>query len=193
MQPTNSVLLAGLADPANAAVWSEFDGRFRPLLVAFAERLRFGSSDADELAQRVLVRFAEEYRAGRYERGRGRLRSWLFGIARMCAAEQRREQARFRAARGESALDALPDDTDAEPFFEQEWRRAMVRAAFAELRSATRSDERTVRVVELLALEQRPVEEVAATLGMSVGAVYTAKHRGLARLRTILERLEDEA
>jgi RNA polymerase sigma-70 factor (ECF subfamily) len=189
---TNSVLLAGLADPGNAAVWTEFDARYRPVIVAFAARLGLQPADGDELAQSALVRFAEEYRAGRYDRERGRLRSWIFGIARHCAAELRRERARLGGMRGESALGELVGDSEAERCFDEEWRRALLRHAFAELRAGTKTDESTVRVVEMLALEQRPVAEVAAALHMTSGAVYTAKHRALASLREILDQLETD-
>ncbi len=189
---TNSVLLAGLADPGNHAIWNEFDARYRPVIIAFAARLGFQPADADELAQAALVRFAEEYRAGRYDRERGRLRSWIFGIARNCASEVRRDRARFDAMRGESALGEMAGDADLERFFAEEWQRALLRQAFAELRSSTKTDEPTIRVLELLALEERPVAEVAAELGMTKGAVYTAKHRALASLREILARLETD-
>jgi RNA polymerase sigma factor (sigma-70 family) len=189
---TSSVLLAGLSDPANHAVWGEFDGRYRPVIVAFATRLGFQPADADELGQAALVRFAEEYRAGKYERERGRLRAWIFGIARHCANEARRDRARFADARGESVLSRLEGDDELERCFDEEWRRALLRHAFAEVRATTKLDAQTIRVLELLALEERPVAEVAAALGMTSGAVYTAKHRALASLKQVLAAFEQD-
>ena len=71
-----------------------------------------------------------------------------------------------------------------------EWRAALLRHAFVELRSSTRSDEKTLRALELLALGGKSAPEVASELGMPVAAVHLAKHRGLKRLRAILETLE---
>lgn len=189
---TNSVLLAGLADPANHAIWSEFDARYRPVIVAFGARLGLAPADADELGQAALVRFVEQYRAGRYDRERGRLRSWIFGIAQRCADEMRRERGRLLAQRGESAFDEIAGDAEIERRFDEEWHRALLLHAFAELRATTKTDESTIRVLELLALEQQPVAEVARRLGMTSGAVYTAKHRALSSLREIVARLETE-
>src|SRR5882672_6361039 len=97
---TTTLLLAGLTDPANREIWREFDDRYRPVLQAFARRLGLADEDADEIAQDVLARFVERYRAGEYDRERGRLRSWIFGIARTRVADWRRSRARRREERG---------------------------------------------------------------------------------------------
>jgi len=189
---TNTVLLASLADPANEAIWREFDARYRPVLVAFARRLRLAPADAEEVAQETLVRFVEEYRAGRYARERGRLRSWIFGIARTRAADLERERKRRREARGESALADVATEAELERLFDEEWSRALVRAALAELRRGTRTDERSIRALEMLALEGRSVPDVEAELQMTRDAVYAAKYRALQNLREIVARFEQD-
>lgn len=187
---TNTVLLEQLADPTNQRVWEEFDGRYRPVIAAFARRLGLSYEDADEVAQETMARFAEDYRAGKYQRDRGRLRSWIFGIARLRALDAKRVRARRREDRGESALEQQLDDASITAVFEAEWRAALVRQAFTELRATSKSDPKTLRAVELLALGGKSAGEVAAELGMPVSAVHLAKHRALKRLRTILEELE---
>jgi RNA polymerase sigma-70 factor, ECF subfamily len=187
---TNTVLLAGLCDPQNQEVWREFDERYRPVVVAFARRLQLSHADAEEVAQETLVRFVEEYRAGRYERGRGRLRSWVFGMARARAADFKRRALRRREERGESALEEVASDVELEGLFEEEWHRALLRDALAELRNGTRTDPQSIRALEMLALEQKPAAEIAAALGMTPNAVYAAKHRALVHLREILARFE---
>jgi len=72
----------GPADPEKDAIWREFPGRYQPVLVAFARRFGLTHDQAEDAPQGALLRFVEEYRAGRYERSRGRLRSWIFTIAR---------------------------------------------------------------------------------------------------------------
>ena len=123
-------------------------------------------------------------------RDRGRLRSWIFGIARARALDAKRVRARRRVDRGQSALEAMPDEAALDTAFDAEWRAGLVRAAFAELRRSTRLDRKTVRALELLAIEERSAADVAAELDMPVAAVHLAKHRGLKRLRSILASLE---
>ena len=79
---TTTQLLEGLADPANQAVWQVFDARYRPVLLAFARRLDLSAEDAADVAQEALTRFMTALREGRFDRDRGRLRSWMVGIAR---------------------------------------------------------------------------------------------------------------
>jgi len=48
----------------------------------------------------------------------------------------------------------------------------------------------TLRAFQLVALEQRPVAEVAQELGLSENAVTVAKHRVLKRVRELQKMLE---
>jgi|SRR5688572_15706648 len=187
---TNTMLLRELADPSNQRVWEEFDGRYRPVIAAFARRLGLSEEDSDEVAQETMARFAQDYRNGKYDRERGRLRSWIFGIARLRALDAKRVRARRREERGESALEQLPDDQAVTAAFDAEWRAALLRQAFVELRAMTKSDPKTLRALELLAFSEKGAAEVAGELEMDVAAVHLAKHRGLKRLRAILESLE---
>jgi DNA-directed RNA polymerase specialized sigma24 family protein len=47
----------------------------------------------------------------------------------------------------------------------------------------------TLEAFKQVALEERPVAQVAAALGMSAGAVYVSKSRVLRRLREVASRL----
>lgn len=189
---TNTLLLQGLKDVDDLDTWREFDRRYRPVLFGFARRLGLHQEDAAEAAQETLVAFCQEYRAGRYDRDRGRLRSWLFTLARTRAAGIHRQRDRARGLEGISALDDVPDPVRSDEIWEQEWRRAVIQQGLAELRANTRTDPRGLRAFELLCLEEYPAARVAEELGMTSNAVYVAKHRALERLRGILQRLEAE-
>jgi len=189
---TNSILLLGLADPADKVAWGEFDERYRPILVAFARRLGIHAAEAEDVAQETLLRVVEVLRAGAFDHERGRLRTWLFTIARSRVIDGRRWDGRRQGVRGDSGLVELPDEHTLSRCFEEEWQRELLRAAFAELRATTRTDPRTLRAFELLVLEERRAAEVAKALDMQLNAVYVAKHRTLERLRAILERLQEE-
>ena len=76
------------------------------------------------LAQNALLAFAEDYRAGRYDRSRGRLRSWLFGIVhRQLLNHWRRSERRGRVTGLETGvIDQVPERTNAEGENELEQR-----------------------------------------------------------------------
>ena len=189
---TTTALLDGLVDPANDEVWRSFDERYRPILVGFAVRLGLDHADACDVAQETLLRFVREYREGRYDRQRGRLRSWLVSMASSRAATMRRREVSRREARGESAIIDLSDQASMSEAWEQERRRTILKRAFDELRSTSRTDPRTLQAFDLLFTQQMSPASVAAELGMSVHDVYLAKSRVAAKLREIVARLEGE-
>jgi DNA-directed RNA polymerase specialized sigma24 family protein len=121
---TNTRFLEGLKDPSNAPVWEEFDSRYRPILVAVGRRLGLSETDAADAAQDAILRFIREFREGKYERSRGRLRAWMTMMAKSCIAEQWRSRARARIARGESAMADVESGGELDRVWDQEVRRA---------------------------------------------------------------------
>ena len=75
--------------------------------------------------------------------------------------------------------------------FEAEYRRRLFRWAADEVQGEFAPS--TWQAFWLTAVEGRPPADVAAELGLSVGAVYIARSRVLARLRQRIEQLGDEA
>jgi RNA polymerase sigma-70 factor (ECF subfamily) len=187
---TTSLLLTGLRDTDNRAAWEEFDARYRPLIVACARRLGLNADEAADVAQESLLSFVREYREGRYDRQRGRLRAWIIGMARNRVSAAFSARARRRERRGESVLGALPDDAAFEAGWDAERRQLLMRHALAELRETSRTSDRTLRAFELLVFAGRPAADVAAELDMTPHDVYMAKHRVAERLRGIVARLE---
>jgi len=188
---TTTTLLEGLFDTDNKAVWEEFNARYCPIILAVARRLGLSEQDAADVSQETLIRFLQEYRAGKYDRSRGRLRSWIVGIAKYRIADLHRAKARHREWRGESAFGVIPGDDDMGKMWNEECRREILRRAFRELRETTRFDERTIGVFERLCLDQRKPAEVAQETGMSIDAVYKAKQRCMDQLRDIIVRLDE--
>ena len=90
---TSLTLLEGLRTNEDAAAWRRFDERYRPLLIDVSLRLGLGRHDADDAAQRTILSFIKAYQKGQYDPDRGRLRSWLLGIAKNEIAEIHAERA----------------------------------------------------------------------------------------------------
>lgn len=189
---TTTQLLESLKDPSNQGSWSALDERYRPVLAAFARRLGLGEDDAAEVAQLTLSEFAADYRAGRYDRSRGRLSSWMIGIARNRVADRARAMARQRQLRGESALAEVPDESTVTEAWETARQKVVFERALAVLRSETRLNDRTILAFELCALRNTPPESAAAECGMTVAEVYVAKNRAIKKLREIVSQLTRE-
>lgn len=187
---TTTALLQQLHDPGDADAWTEFDARCRPLLVGLGRKLGLRDEDAADAAQETLLRFVREYRAGRYHRERGGLRSWLLGIARHCILDQQRRRAARQERRGQSALDVVCGEEEVSQAWDEGHRRFVLQQAVETLRCGSRLDERTIRAFELIALQGRPADQVARELDMTMNDVYLAKYRSLKRLRALVARLD---
>lgn len=189
---TSTQLVEQLRDPGNAQAWGGFDQRYRPILEGFGRALGLTPDEAAELAQQTLVEFAAAYRAGKYDRGRGRLSSWLIGIARNLACDMHRRRGARRAA-GELALlevpAELPDDAHLTRVWAKQRESAILAEAMAILRDSQRLEAHTMRAFELFVVRGVPAQAVAAECGISVDSVYVIKNRLTARLREIVRDL----
>jgi RNA polymerase sigma-70 factor (ECF subfamily) len=189
IERTTTALLSDLRDPGNQEAWSAFDARCRPILIALGRRLGLAPEDAADAAQETLLRFVREYRAGKYARERGGLRAWLLGIARRCIADAGRAR---RPARGESALENLPDEAEVTRLWDEGYRQWLLERAMERLRASPRLEARTLRAFEMIALERRSPADAADSTGLSLNDVYLAKHRCLKRLRALVARLDGD-
>ncbi len=191
---TNTQFLLGLHDPQNNAAWLEFCARFMPVLLAFGRRLGLREHDAQDAAQEALLAFVEGYRQNRYDRTKGRLRTWLYGIASNKIRDLQRARAREHLVADKSnetaCLEQIPDDASMSELWEAEWQRSLLTACMEAVQREVKPS--SFRVFELLVLQKRPLDEVTAALQMSRDAVLKAKTRVLARMREIRGGLEAE-
>jgi RNA polymerase sigma factor (sigma-70 family) len=197
-QTTTTMLLDSLKDPGNASVWEEFDARYRPILNGFVRKMGLSQEDAADVAQQALTEFVRDYRAGQYQRGKGRLSSWLISIARNRAIDLQRGQGRRREWRGESAFEQLPgsassgslqDSGGDDAVWDAERKQAILALALTKLRENSRTSENTIKAFELVAIRGVPSEAAARECGMSVDDVYVAKNRVTKQLREIVAQL----
>ena len=130
----------------------------------------------------------------RWEPGRGSFRGWLSRIARNLLINfLTRRQFQPRGSGATSIQDLLEAQPDADPsataLFEVEYQRCLFRSAADQVRGEFTPA--TWRAFWQTALEDRPPSEVAAELGISVGAVYVARSRVLARLKRQIAQMDN--
>ena len=130
MEPvTTTMMLDGLREAGNDAVWRAFDERYRPILTGFLKHVGLDAGDAAEIAQETFVEFVAAYRAGRYDRTKGGLRSWMIGIARNKVAAWRRSRGVRREQHGVSAIADLPDEHRLTQIWDAQCRESVLRRA----------------------------------------------------------------
>ena len=195
---TTTLLLQRLRDLDDEA-WNQFAERFGPPITRFARKLALPEHAAEDLAQNALGAFARAYREGRFDRERGRLSAWLFGIAHKEALRLRRDLAR-QPRQGPAGADptgqttffsALPDESRLRDTWDEQWERHALDRCVALARAEF--EPTTFRAFELTAIRDVPPAAVASELGITRNAVYLAKHRVLSRLAELREGFESVA
>jgi RNA polymerase sigma-70 factor (ECF subfamily) len=192
---TRRSLIVKLRDPADTDAWSEFVTIYEPLVYRLARGKGLQDADARDLCQEVFRSVAQAIERWDPDPARGSFRGWLSRIARNLLVNflTRRPQ-RLRGSGSTSVqelLEAQPvQDPSATARFEAEYRRRLFRWAADEIRSEFATT--TWQAFWETAVEGRPPLDVATHLGLSVGAVYSARSRILARLRRRIEQQGDE-
>jgi RNA polymerase sigma-70 factor (ECF subfamily) len=190
---TRASLLLRLRDQQDGAAWTQFVDVYGPLVYHYARRRGLQDADAADLTQEVLRSVAQAMRRFHYDRARGNFRGWLFTatrheLARFRAGVQRHPQA------GVSDIDRLLEDQQAASGTERdEWDREFDQGLFDWAAQQVRGEVQgpTWEAFWRTAVEHVGPREVADALGMSVGAVYVAKSRVLARLRAVIEEVQE--
>lgn len=185
---TTSTILQGLRDFSNEGAWGRLVERFRAPIESFGLGLGLTQTEADDLGQTVLGEFAKAYREDRYDRARGRLSSYLFGIAHRQALKALRERPE---GEGEAASRAA-DDPRVSAMWDEQWEHAAIRQCLDRVRAE--SDPKAFAAFELVVQRGATAAAAAAELGEPVKFVYNSKHRILSRLRELradVEELDD--
>ena len=168
--------------------WQQFVGLYTPLLLSWARKVCFQEQDAVDLLQDVFSVLVRKLPSFVYQRGKS-FRSWL----RTVTLNKWRERCRTNKAPitidSTSRFESIVDESQAEAFWETEFRQNLVNQAFA-IMQADFAPQTWKACWELVANE-KSAPQVAAELGMTIGSVYAAKVRVMARLREELRDLLD--
>ena len=149
--------------------------RYASPVLAYLTRMLRDATLAEDLLQTTFISFVRS--RGRYEAGTN-VRAWLYAIATNAA----RDAVRRHRARPERLTDTgVPPDRAADDAAPRDAAAARaVETALAKLPPDQRE------AVVLHKLQELSFEEIAAVLGISVGAAKVRAHRGYQRLRELL-------
>jgi RNA polymerase sigma factor (sigma-70 family) len=191
---TRHSLIIKLADPTDTTAWREFVTIYEPLIYRLARRKGLQDADARDLCQEVFQAVAGAVE--RWDPSRGSFRGWLSRIARNLVINfltRRRFQFRGSGATSvQELLEAQPAvDPSATALFDQEFQSQLFHWAAEEVRG--RITPKSWQAFWKTAVEGRPAEDVAAELGLSVGSVYVARSRVLARLKRRIDQVGEGA
>ena len=194
MEETRSSLLIR-AQAGDEGAWGDLCELYRPLIVGWLHRQSVPDGEIDDLVQEIFVAVVRGLPSFDHSGRRGAFRSWLRTIASNYSCDYWKSPARRAAAPGADAAAAalaLLEDPDSplNRYWDEEHDRHVLRCLLelAELEF----EPTTMRAFRRVALEGASGSEVAGELGISPGAVYTARSHVLQRLRELAEGLLDD-
>lgn len=190
---TDHGLLSRLADRSESA-WLDFVQIYEESLMRFCVSRGLSHEDSADVCQEVLAALDKNLVNGQYDPSKGRFRSWLFRIARNISVDKFTERAKqINAGGGTSAqrlVEASSRDDNLSDAIEFEYHRSLVSAAAAKIKPQV--SENNWRCFWETAINARNPNAVATELGMSVGAVYTAKCRMISRIQKVVASFDDQ-
>jgi RNA polymerase sigma-70 factor, ECF subfamily len=192
---TRESLLLRLRNPRDSNAWGEFVDLYAPLVHWFCRKQGLQEADAADITQDILGRVFRAIPKLEYDRSRGGFRKWLFTVVRNRLRDYLDQQRRRLKATGDSRVQLqLAETPDRGGGMEGEWEREYRWQLYAVAANAVSSEvtPSTWRAFQLTAVEGREVTAVAAELKLSVAAVYLAKSRVMARLRAMVQSLDQE-
>jgi RNA polymerase sigma factor (sigma-70 family) len=192
---TRASLLARLGDPEDGAAWKQFVELYGTLVYGFARRRGLQDADAADLAQEVFLAVAQAASRFKYDPKQGTFRGWLYGVTRHRIARFLQRRRSHPVGSGDTNLhERLTERPGREPdpaeIWEQEYQRHLFRLAAAQIEP--RFSATTWQAFWRTAVDGASGATVAQELGLSVGAVYVARSRVLARLAQQVEEMQTE-
>jgi RNA polymerase sigma-70 factor (ECF subfamily) len=192
---TRASLLVRIRDAQDRDAWQQFVDLYGPLVYRFARKRGLQDADAADLTQTVLQAVSGAIQRLDYDPARGPFRGWLFAIVRNQMHKlQQRAPHNPRGSGGTTAQQLLQEQPARqdreESLWDEEYRRQRFRWAAESVRDEF--TESSWQAFWKTAVEGQTGAEVARSLAMTVGAVYTARSRVLARIRAEIETLRDE-
>ena len=191
---TRHSLILRLGDSSDEVAWHEFVALYEPLVYRLARGKGLQDSDARDVCQDVMLAVARAANRWDPNPDRGSFRGWLSRVTRNLLINfltRGQEPGTGRTSMVE-LLEAQPKhDPSASDLFDLELSRRLFQWAAEKIKRDFTPD--TWQAFWRTAVQGDPPAKTAQELKMSVGAVYIARSRVMARLRKQIEQVGDES
>ena len=197
--PTSLTLLHKLAvevTGGNEASWVRFFELYTPAIRRFVE-WNDHVHDPDDVVQEVYLKLVEIIRAGKYNPDKARFRTFLaLLIRRQLITLYRQDQARHVVDR--CSIDDLTEElsvpSDQREKIDLDWAKAKHEAAVEHVLTKVAMKAQSRDIYRAYVIEDRSVEDVAATFGVTPDIIYKVKNRVNKMIEAVeLEYAEEES
>jgi len=190
---TRPSLLLRVRDVNDDVAWSQFVEIYTPLIFAHCRGRGLQEGDAADVAQESMRAVAKAIGKFEYDPQRGKFRNCLLTVVQSKLHNFFVQQQLQPALASETTLRFKLENESTradESVWEADYYRAIFNWAAERIRNEFR--ESTWRAFWQTTIDERDGKEVAKALGLSVGAVYVAKSRVIARLKKEIQGVDAE-
>lgn len=180
-ETTRSSVLKAVADTGNEAAWARFYDLYSGFVFSIARSKGLKGEEADDIVQVVFTDLARMMPTFKYDRAKGKFRSYLIGLVHWRVKDKLRLVRRdkeFMAGYVEEAMNMPSAEKD---FVEREWQEAALEEALRRIKSEVRPEHYAAFVAS--AVEGQDTETVMLLYNLSRDNLYQIRKRLTAKLR----------
>ena len=180
-ETTRSSVLKAVADTENEAAWARLFDLYAGFVFSIARSKGLKEEDADDVVQIVFTDLARMMPTFKYDRAKGKFRSYLIGLIHWRVKDKLRlvqREKEFKEAYMDDAVNLSPADKD---FAEREWQEAALEEALRRIKPEVRPEHYAAFVAS--AVEGQDTETVMRLYNLSRDNLYQIRKRLTANLQ----------
>lgn len=190
-ESTRSSVLRAVANTENEAAWQRFFDLYAGFVFSIARSKGLNDTDADDIVQMVFSDLARNLPSFKYDREKGRFRSYLAALVKWRVID------RLKAVRRDADLKAdfmeeakFAATTEDEDFEEREWQSAAMEETLRRIKPEVRPEHYAAFVAS--AVEGQDTDVVTKLYGISRDSLYQIRKRLTVKLREKLAEVRAE-
>ena len=189
-ETTRSSVIRAVANTENEAAWQRFFDLYAGFVFSITRSKGFNDTDADDIVQMVFADLARNLPTFKYDRAKGRFRSYLSGLVHwrvMDKLKAGKRDADLKAAFWEEAKGAAAED---DGFAEREWQAAALEEALRRIKPEVRPEHYAAFVASTV--EGQDTDVVMKLYGISRDSLYQIRKRLTVKWREKLAEVRAE-
>ena len=190
-ETTRSSVIRAVADTGNEAAWQRLFDLYAGFVFSIARSKGLREEDADDMVQVVFADLARNLPTFRYDRAKGKFRSYLTALVHwrvMDRLKAGKRDADLKASFWEEAKSAA--SAADEDFSEREWQQAALEEALRRMKPDVRPEHYAAFVAS--AVDGQDTESVMRLYGISRDNLYQIRKRLTEKLRETVAAVLDE-
>ena len=190
-ETTRSSVIRAVAATENAAAWNRLFDLYAGFVYSIVRRKGLNDADADDIVQMVFADLARNLPSFKYDREKGRFRSYLAALVKWRVIDRLkavRRDADLKADFMEEAKSAAT--TEDEDFEEREWQSAAMEETLRRIKPEVRPEHYAAFVAS--AVEGQDTDVVTKLYGISRDSLYQIRKRLTVKLREKLAEVRAE-